>query len=82
MAKILPCKDCRQPALATKDGVLQTAGQLFDRVTKYACRRCGRLQSITSMEFAVLPEISVEELRANASIYGLPPSAADPTPGQ
>lgn len=77
MAKVLPCEICREPALMTKDGVLQTAGQLLDRVTKYMCRRCGHLQSITSLEFALLPEISVEDLRANAAIYGFPPSAAE-----
>lgn len=64
--KILPCKTCRKPALATKDGVFQSAGTLHDPNIRYLCRRCGRTSTLTSMEFAQLPEMTAAEIAADS----------------
>lgn len=64
--KILPCKtnSCRgQPAMATKT-IFQSAGQMLDPTMKYLCARCGRIQTITSMEFARLPEMTKDQVNA------------------
>lgn len=63
--KILPCSTCRQPALATSDGVLQSAGRMFDSQIRYLCRRCGRVSSLTSIEFARLPDMTAAEIAAD-----------------
>lgn len=80
MARLLPCKNCRQPALATRSGILVSAGQMLDRVTSYLCRRCGRLSSITSMEFALLPEMTDDQIAADDCDLPDPRLSARETP--
>lgn len=60
--RYLPCAFCRQPALATKDGVLHTAARLSDPVINVPCRRCGRVSKLTHAEFVRLPELTPEEV--------------------
>jgi hypothetical protein len=65
--KILPCTAlCNgQPALASrKPDTFHTVGTLSSPVYRYACRRCGRISTITSQEFSRLPRMSVDELLA------------------
>lgn len=90
--KYLPCTHCKQPALASRDGVLHTAGRVSSPVIDYLCRRCGRVSSITSRQFSSLPDMTPEEIadsscdlpydpddaeRARAAV---PQSDADPEP--
>lgn len=80
--RLLPCKGrCRpQPALATKTGILQSAGSMLDPTITYLCRRCGRLTTITSGEFARLPEMTADEIAAASSDLPWPLPPGDPQP--
>jgi hypothetical protein len=65
--RLLPCKNCGdgQAALATKSGILQSAGQMLDPTMTYLCRRCGRTTTISSFEFAQLPLMTPEQIAAD-----------------
>lgn len=78
MPKYLPCSTCRQPALATKDGILHTAGRLSSPQIDYLCRRCGRTSKLSTREFAALPDMTAAEIE-HASC-DLPFSASNPVP--
>ena len=82
--KILPCTEgcLGRPALQSKKRapieVPHIVGTLSSPVYQYACQRCGRLCRITSIQFATLPRMTIDQLSA----AGLLPSydeLADPT---
>jgi hypothetical protein len=62
--KLLPCEKCQRPALATREGYLWCASKLSLPLFRYKCKRCGSLNSITSQEFASLPRMTDEEIKA------------------
>lgn len=64
MPKYLPCRTCGSPALATKSGILHTAGRLSSSSISYICKRCGKRSTITSVAFSRLPEMTDDEIAA------------------
>jgi hypothetical protein len=64
MPKYLPCPTCSAPALATKAGVLHTAGRLSSSTITYLCKRCGRRCTLSSAAFSSLPEMTDVEIAA------------------
>lgn len=60
--RYLPCKQCREPALAAKSGTLHSASSLSDTSITYLCRRCGRNTRLTATEFQSLPEMTDEQI--------------------
>ena len=64
MPKYLPCRTCVAPALATKSGILHTAGHLSSPSISYVCKRCGRPSTLTSAAFSRLPEMTDAEIAA------------------
>ena len=64
MPKYLPCPTCHSPALATKAGVLHTAGCLSSPAVSYVCKRCGRSTTLLASEFERLPEMTAAEIAA------------------
>jgi len=62
--KYLPCVHCRKTALATKAGLLQSAGRMIDHSMRYLCVRCGRTTVLSSAEFVRLPDMTADEIRA------------------
>lgn len=44
--------------------LVQCIGQMPDPVLRYRCARCGRVATITSSEFALLPHMTAEEIAA------------------
>lgn len=75
--KLLPCSTCNQPALATRSGILQSAGTLSMPEIRYLCRRCGLTSTITSAEFARLPLMTPEEMAAETHDLPWPPPPAE-----
>lgn len=80
--KLLPCDTCRQTALATRAGLLHCAGTLHDPIVKYRCARCGRVTTLTSMQFALLPRMTDEEIDAETCDVSrdIDPSAVSEAP--
>ena len=84
--KYLPCRTCRQPALATKAGLLHSAGGLSSPSISYVCKRCGRLTTLLASEFSALPPMTPDEIAAAScdlpysalNLALAPPSEADP----
>ena len=65
--RILPCKTCRKPALATRDPeVFVIAGRIHGHSMTYLCRRCGRSTRLTAPEFAQLPVMREREVIAQS----------------
>jgi hypothetical protein len=75
MPKYLPCPTCHSHALATKSGLLHSAGQLSAPTISYICKRCGRPTTLSAPEFELLPEMSSAEI--TAATCDLPYSALD-----
>ena len=65
--RILPCKTCGKPALATRDPeVFVIAGRIHGHSMTYLCRRCGRSTRLTAPEFAQLPVMREREVIAQS----------------
>ena len=64
MPKYLPCRTCSTPALATRSGVLHSAGHLSSPSISYVCKRCGHRTVLSVSEFARLPEMTDAEIAA------------------
>jgi ribosomal protein L37E len=63
--RLLPCRTCGSTALSSKSpDVPHLMGSISGPLVHYKCARCGRLQSITSMEFNRLPSASTSDLNA------------------
>lgn len=62
--KYLPCHTCHETALATKGGILHSAGRLSGPHITYICKRCGHTTRLTALEFSLQPEMTASEIEA------------------